>query len=206
MDESTILGILAGASIVLIVFIVAFLVVYCVALYKMFKKAGKHGWEAFIPYYNSWVLVEISGLGWWWFLILIISAFISNSEESISIIGSIGNCLAYFCIFYNISKKLHKDIWMPVLSIFLPFINVFLIGFSKNFVFDNNVRVTENGPFDANKIKDDFGTNNTSSQSNGSIDFNNTDSTNNEKVNYCPNCGNKVTGNVFCSNCGSKIK
>ena len=29
--------------------------------WKIFKKAGKNGWEALIPIYSSWTLFEISG-------------------------------------------------------------------------------------------------------------------------------------------------
>ena len=38
----------------------------------MFKKAGKHGWAALVPFYNSYVLMEIAwGNGWLMFLMLL---------------------------------------------------------------------------------------------------------------------------------------
>ena len=45
--------------------------------WKLFKKAGKGGWEALIPYYNKWVLTEISEVNWWWFLILVFAPMFS---------------------------------------------------------------------------------------------------------------------------------
>lgn len=66
---------LLGGSLILIavfsIIIIAFLVVLIVGLVKLFKKAGKPGWAAIIPFYNTYVLVEIAGLNWWYFLIAI---------------------------------------------------------------------------------------------------------------------------------------
>ena len=59
-----ILGILFVATIIKV-----FEIIYT---WKLFKKAGKGGWESLIPFYNKWVLVEISESNWWWFLLLVI--------------------------------------------------------------------------------------------------------------------------------------
>lgn len=32
-----------------------------IGMWKMFKKAGRNGWEAIIPFYNMWTFFEISG-------------------------------------------------------------------------------------------------------------------------------------------------
>lgn len=54
------------AALVLIVLVVC-------GLWKMYVKAGKHGWAALIPFYNLWVLAEIAGKpGWWGFYPLLI--------------------------------------------------------------------------------------------------------------------------------------
>ena len=69
MFENDVLDSLLSGSIaillILSIVIIAFLVFYFVCLWKLFKKAGKNGWEAIIPYYNTWVLIEIAGLNWW---------------------------------------------------------------------------------------------------------------------------------------------
>ena len=49
-----------------IMIIIVLLVLYFIGLWKLFQKAGKNGWEAIVPFYNTWVLVEISGLAWWY--------------------------------------------------------------------------------------------------------------------------------------------
>ena len=40
-----------------IIFIVATLG-WHIGLYGMFKKAGIEGWKAFVPFYNTWCMVE----------------------------------------------------------------------------------------------------------------------------------------------------
>ena len=71
MEDDIILAIALTILIPLIIIGIAILILYIVGYIKLFKKAGRNGWEAIIPFYNNWVLVEISELSWWWFLILI---------------------------------------------------------------------------------------------------------------------------------------
>ena len=91
-------------SLVFFIISLAMVIFYYVSSFLMYKKAGKGGWEAIIPFYNSWVYVEIAGLDWWWFLVL-------NSACVISVIGygryagmavSV-SLFGYFCCNYNIS-------------------------------------------------------------------------------------------------------
>lgn len=42
------------------------------ACFGLFKKAGEPGWAAFVPFYNSYVLVEIAGYNGWLFLLFLI--------------------------------------------------------------------------------------------------------------------------------------
>ena len=51
------------------------LIVYLIALWNLFKKAGRNGWEAIVPFYNTWVLSEIAGVAWGYPLIIIVSNF-----------------------------------------------------------------------------------------------------------------------------------
>lgn len=45
---------------------IGFSVFMIVSLWKVFKKAGKEGWESIIPIYNTIVLIEITGLPMWY--------------------------------------------------------------------------------------------------------------------------------------------
>ena len=53
-------------------FLVAFAITsIIVSLFFLFKKAGKKGWEAFVPGYNLWVWLKIVDKPWWWIFLLI---------------------------------------------------------------------------------------------------------------------------------------
>jgi len=65
-------GAASGALIGFCVAWLAIAVVLLVAMVKVYTKAGKPGWAAIVPFYNTWVLAEIGGKpGWWLFLMFI---------------------------------------------------------------------------------------------------------------------------------------
>jgi hypothetical protein len=43
-----------------------------VALWVVFQKAGESGWKSLIPFYNVYILMQISGKPGWWFILLLI--------------------------------------------------------------------------------------------------------------------------------------
>jgi len=58
---------LSGAALVPLVIGIAALVILIIAsLWRIFTKAGKPGWAAIIPIYNTWVMAEIIGKPGWW--------------------------------------------------------------------------------------------------------------------------------------------
>ncbi|MBC8319803.1 MAG: hypothetical protein H8E34_03670 [Bacteroidetes bacterium] len=52
-----------------IIFIIAF---YLYVYWRIFEKAGKPGWAALIPIYNTLMLLDIVGKPWWWILLFLI--------------------------------------------------------------------------------------------------------------------------------------
>ncbi|MGZ8583417.1 MAG: DUF5684 domain-containing protein, partial [Actinomycetota bacterium] len=61
----------AGSAILWLLY-VAFFVVYLVAAWIVYTKAGEEGWKALIPIYNIWVLLKIVGRPGWWLLLFLI--------------------------------------------------------------------------------------------------------------------------------------
>lgn len=62
----------SGGMIVYMIIMLAVAVFSIVAMWKVFKKAGKEGWAALIPIYNLVVLFQISGIDpkkLFWFLL-----------------------------------------------------------------------------------------------------------------------------------------
>ena len=130
--------------------VLVFVGLIIVSMWKVYVKAGKPGWAAIVPFYNSWVLVEIAGLKWWFFLLLIFQNFYIYSGPSMRIqIGGLASIFASFCCSYNIAKKFGKSpVGYAFGLTFLPFIFYPTLAFSKSTVFDENVPVSPYGPIE----------------------------------------------------------
>ena len=157
MTEESLATMLVGLGVFLIFFVIiaiAIAVVLLIGKWKFFKKAGKNGWEAIIPFYSDWVLVEIAGLDWYWFLALIATSIfailgaIIPVFSSLSFVGNVAVIIGNVCVFYNLSKKLHKDTAWIVLGVFFSGIMIAIAGFSKTINYDASVPVTKNAFFD----------------------------------------------------------
>lgn len=191
MDTNELLELIMGGSLVLILVIFAlvigYLVLYIVSMWKLFKKAGKNGWEAIIPYYNTYVLIEIAGLNWWYFLIAMAGPILTIiGLGSLSWLVTIASYAVNFFVFWNLAKKMHKStISTAILGTLFSGIMVPIMGLSKDYVYDQNVAVSPNGPIGEDK--------NTT--------------TKNETEKFCLGCGQKLKQNsVFCENCGKKVE
>lgn len=153
MEGYEVLGaLMATLSIILIPLILILLavaVVSIIAQWKFFKKAGKNGWEALIPFYNTWILVELSGLNWWYFLIMLAPTILTIiGIAALSGIASLASMFVYFMIYYNIAKKTRQnEILFGILGIFMPLVPTMILGFSKNITYDTNIEVSSNGIF-----------------------------------------------------------
>lgn len=63
---------LVGFSATMGVIYLALIVLYLVALWRLFSKAGIEGWKCLIPFYNMYCLYKIAfGIGWLFFLTFI---------------------------------------------------------------------------------------------------------------------------------------
>jgi len=47
-------------------------IILIIAMWKVFDKAGKPGWAAIIPFYNTYILFEVAGMNGWMFLLMLI--------------------------------------------------------------------------------------------------------------------------------------
>jgi hypothetical protein len=61
----------SGSAVLWIVWLI-FIVVVIASMWKVFDKAGKPGWAAIIPIYNTIVILQIAGKPLWWFLLFLI--------------------------------------------------------------------------------------------------------------------------------------
>lgn len=175
-----------GVIIVLSLIIIAFYVVYVIALAKLFKKAGVEGWKAIIPFYNTFVLIQIAGLNWWYFLIAISGSICSIiGIDGLDTVCNLASLAVNFFVFYNLAKKMRQQpVGFGVAGIFVAPIITMVLGFSDKYTYDAAIEVSPNGPIGDTK-----------------------ESTNNEPEKYCLNCGCKVKpGTKFCEKCGKEVQ
>lgn len=135
-------------SSLLILFVLGLLIFLIVGNWKMFRKAGKNGWECIIPIYGYYVLTEIADLNWWWFLLVISDSLVDLvGLENLSPLANLVSLFASFNIYYNIAKKFKKKTSTAVLSGIFSFIFIQIFGYSKNEEYDKNIVVSKNGIF-----------------------------------------------------------
>ena len=150
-------GLLAASfALIAIIFIIliAYLVFYLIGMVKLFKKTGKDGWIAIIPFYNVFVLTEVSGLEWWWFLLACAPTLITYFSDSSALdsIAGLVQIFAYVNISFNLARKFHKDSGWGILCGIFHGIAFPIMGYSKGLVYDANVPVSKNGFIDKDKV------------------------------------------------------
>ena len=98
------------------------ILIIVVSQYKLFKKANKPGWAAFIPFYNVIVWLRIIRKPWWWLILMFIpyAGFIWQIWAT--------NLLV---------KKFGKDEGFTIGVIFLPFIFYPILAFGSSTFLDS---------------------------------------------------------------------
>lgn len=100
-----------GGMVVFMIALVVGLAVYALFAYLMgriFKKAGVEQWKAWVPVYNSWVLLELGGQAGWWAIVSLLP-----------FVGIVGAVFQYIAM-YQIGLRFGKEGWFVLLAIFLP--------------------------------------------------------------------------------------
>ena len=91
-------GMALGVLIFTWIICLAILIVTIIGMWKVFEKAGREGWKAIIPFYNMYVLTEISGQNGWLFLLCLIpgvGALIWSIMVSIKLAPAYGKDTAF---------------------------------------------------------------------------------------------------------------
>ena len=125
-------GAVAGVALVfLIIFYIiaiAAAVLEIIGLWKMFKKAGKNGWEALITGHNGFVLFEMAGINPIWMIWIMIAAVVA----CIPIIGWIAGfgfiIFVEFWLNIRLAKQFGKETGFGVLMAFFPFVMYPILG------------------------------------------------------------------------------
>jgi len=111
----------------IIIILISILVITLLGLSKMFKKASVNSVYAFIPFYNLYKLLEICGISKIHMLLFFIPIF---------------NIYTYVKIAYELKDYYNKETSFMFLILFLPFVALPILGFSKDkYVGINNKKV-----------------------------------------------------------------
>lgn len=90
------------------VFAIILYLVFCFILSRVFVKAGKPAWAAFVPIYNVWLLFEIGGKPGWWSL-----------AGLIPFVGPLIAFVLYIIVSLEIAKKFGKSSTFGILGLWL---------------------------------------------------------------------------------------
>lgn len=181
------LAVLGAFSVVLGIIVIALAVFMIITYVKLFKKAGKPGWAAIVPYYNAWILNEIAEAHWIWFIVFIVASAGVSSNGGFSSSCSALLVIVDLIVSINIAKKFGKSAGFGVLCALLPFIGYPILAFGDA-EYDSNVEVPLHGIFErdySKKPKKEV----------------------KKPSNECPKCNGKITSKMNnCPNCGTKLK
>ena len=87
-----------------------------IGLWKLFEKAGKPGWAAVIPIYNTCMLIDIAGKPIWWILLMFIP-FV--------------NLVVGILVMVELAKKFGRGTGTAIGLIFLPMLFLLILGFGS---------------------------------------------------------------------------
>ena len=109
-------GITAGVFFLSILFVLAVAVFSIVIMWRIFEKAGEHGWAVIIPFYQNYVLFKITWGQGWLFLLLFLPII---------------NIVTCIITMIKLAKAFNKDGAFAVGLIFLNIIFLAILAFGK---------------------------------------------------------------------------
>ena len=111
-------GAVIGAMLVVWAIYFAVIIVMVVSMWKLFVKAGKPGWAALVPFYNTLVQLEIVGRPAWWLVIMLFVPFFGLWVGIVMLI--------------DVAKSYGKSTGYGIFLAALPVIAFPMLAFSKN--------------------------------------------------------------------------
>lgn len=106
---------LAAFGVVFWIICMAIAVVQIVAMWKLFKKAGRPGWASIIPVYNYIVLIQVAEAPMWYLALVFL-------------VAPVGLLMTYI----KVAEKFGKSAGFGVLIWFFPFVGLPILAFGKS--------------------------------------------------------------------------
>lgn len=102
------------SSPIVLILVIVFSLITIVGIWKMYQKAGYHGWECLIPFYSAYIQTKIAMGNGWLFLIGLIP---------------IANIIFNIVLTIKTADVFGKGIGFAILLYFLPIIGYPILGF-----------------------------------------------------------------------------
>lgn len=205
-SDYDVISILTGLMSLAVIWVIALLLMalMIVVMWILFKKAGKPGWAAVVPFYDQYTLYEITWGNGWRFLMLLIPIY---------------NIILMILTYIRLAKAFGKDEGYAVGLIFLPHVFVPMLAFgsaayhgvpgvasapaaaSQEWVGyqQSGYQQPQQPTYQQPVYQQPQQTQTTYQQPQQPQDSG-------FRLTFCPNCGTKVEGSgKFCENCGRPL-
>lgn len=174
-------GLVAIFRIIMIISLIV-VIINLVSQWKIYKKAGKKGWECLIPIYNIIVLLQIVELPMWYIALFFVP---------------IANIYAIFKIYIELAHKFRKSTGFGVATVFFNIICLPILAFGKSNTY--NGTINENLP--SNNQNNNSNNNLNNLESSNNINYNNTQ----EPISFNPSINTEINSINPVSNQGQNI-
>lgn len=114
----------------LISFICAIIII--VAQWKIFSKAGEHGWAAIVPFYRDYVFAKITWGSGWMFLVPIACTIVILTAPSLMYLCSLVTLVYSVLSYWKLSKAFGYGIGFAVGMWFVGIVFFPILGFGKS--------------------------------------------------------------------------
>jgi hypothetical protein len=107
---------LAGAGFIIVLSLL-FVVIYLVAMWKLFTKMGQPGWVGIIPILNAYGIYKLAGREWWWVILLFIP------------------CIQFVALWFlaaDTAKLFAKELGWTILLFLLPGLGHLILAFGDS--------------------------------------------------------------------------
>lgn len=119
-SDAALAAMAAGTVIFVLIITIAAYAINAFLLGRIFKKAGVEQWKAWVPVYNSWVMLELGDQKGWWAVLMLV--------PFVNIVALIFLIIAE----YNIGLKFGKEGVFVLLAIFIPIVWLAWLAFDKS--------------------------------------------------------------------------
>ena len=129
-------AIIAGAGLIYGIGALICWIIYVIALWFVFKKAGEKGWKAIIPIYDEYITYKIAGMkNWFWYSIIIavvfwlIAAFAQDYKDILTNVAIAVCGIITIVRNYKLARKFNWSVFTSVLFVLFTWICMLILWF-----------------------------------------------------------------------------